>query len=167
MASGNEMARWFPESGMPPASDYATLDDVNTTDPHSILDFDSGTDEATIFKGILPDNYAGGGLTLEIWFKMSTATTGNIEFEAAIERLGVEVQALDSSGFAAVQASGAVAVPGTLHHLKKATITFTSGGQMDSLLKNEPFRCKINRNVGVASDAAGDCELWGARLSET
>lgn len=165
MASGDLLYTLTPQANEPPSSNFATLDLRNY---HLVLDFDDTTDEAVVFKFYLPSYYSGGGLTVEIFASFTSATSGNVVWEAAIERVTDSNQDIDSDGFASAQSSGAVAVPGTSGHVKKFTITFTNGAQMDSLAAGEWGRIKINRDANNASDtASGDAELWSVTIKET
>ncbi len=165
MAAGDTLLTIMPLQNQGQGSGYATVDRRNN---HWLLDFDDTTEESAIFAGILPRNYAGGGLTIYVHYAMSSATTGNVIWTAAIERVGDGQQDIDSDGFAAAQSSGAVAVPGTSGHVDICTIAFTNGTQMDSLAVGEGFRLKIARDADNASDTAtGDAELWGIEVRET
>jgi len=165
MAADDTLYTFDPACNRPPASAHATLD---TRNDRIVLDFDDSTNESAIFAGILPANYAGGGLTLDLHIAMTSATSGNVLMEAAIERINAAGQDLDSDGFAAAQASSATAVPGTTGLIAIVTITFTDGAQMDSLAAGEAFRIKVTRDATDASDtAAGDLELLAGELSET
>lgn len=165
MASGNTLLVWTPQANEPPASIAATLDLRNQ---HPVLDFDAATDEEAVFSDVMPRNYAGGGITVNLHYSMSSATSGNVMWEAAFERIGDGQQDIDSDGFASVQASGAVAVPGTSGHVDICTITFTDGAQMDSVAVGEGFRFKVRRDADNGSDTAtGDAELRFVELKET
>ena len=165
MASGNTLCTFFPQDNEPPSSNYATLDSRNG---HLVLDFDASTDESAIFKGVLPSHYAGGGLTIKLHYAMTSATSGNIIWQTAIERVGDGQQDIDSDGFATANSSAATAVPGTSGHVDILSIAHTSGAQMDSLAAGEGFRLKVNRDADNGSDTAtGDAELWAVEIIET
>jgi len=165
MAAGDSLIVFGPYQNEPPSSAYATLDLRNL---HPVLDFDDTTEEAAVFAGVLPRHYAGGGITVYLHYAMSSATSGNVVWTAAIERVGDGQQDIDSDGFAAAQSSGAVAVPGTSGHVDICTIAFTDGAQMDSLAVGEGFRLKIARDADNASDTAtGDAELVAIEVRET
>ncbi len=165
MASLNTLCQFFPQDNEPPASNYATLDTRNS---HLVLDFDASTDEAAVFKGILPSHYSGGGITIKLHYAMTSATSGNIIWQTAIERIGDGQQDIDSDGFATANSSSATAVPATSGHVDILSIAHTSGTQMDSLAVGEGFRLKVNRDADNGSDTAtGDAELFAVEIVET
>ena len=59
MASGDSLVIFTPLSNEPPSSNFATFD---TRNAHPVLDFDDTTEEKVVFTGIMPRNYAGGGV---------------------------------------------------------------------------------------------------------
>lgn len=165
MASGNTLCIFTALHNEPPASAFATFD---TRNAHAVLDFDASTDEEAVFRGVMPQNYAGGGLTLKIHVMLTSATSGNVVLQAALER--VTGQDADSDGFASFQASGQVAANGTSGIESIATITFTNGAQMDSVVAGDEFRLKIRRDADsttATDDAAGDMEYKSCELRET
>lgn len=165
MASGDTLMVLVPQDNEPPSSNYATLD---TRNGHLVLDFDASTDEAACFRGILPSHYAGGGITIKIHYAMTSATSGNVIWQTAIERVSDSQQDIDSDGFATANSSGAVAVPGTSGHVDICSVAHASGAEMDSLAVGEGFRLKVNRDADNGSDTAtGDAELWAIELVET
>ena len=167
MASGNTLLVWTPQCNEPPASIAATLDLRNY---HPVLDFDASADEEAVFSDVMSRNYAGGGITAYIHYSMTSATSGNVVWQAAFERIGDGQQDIDSDGFASFQSSGAVAVPGTSGHVDICTIAFTDGAQMDSVAVGEGFRFKVRRDADDTSatdSATGDAELRFIELKET
>lgn len=164
MASGDTLAIFTPLHNEPPSTNYATLD---TRNGHPVLDFDDSTDESAVFSGIMPRNYGSGGVTVYLHVS-SVATTGNHMFDVAFERIGDQQQDVDSDGFAAVNAVGAVAVPGTSGNVDIVNVTFTDGADMDSVAVGELFRLKVTRDADNASDTAtGDSELHAVEIKET
>jgi len=163
MASGDSLLVFTPQANQPPASNYATLDTRNN---HLVLDFDDTTNESTVFSGVMPRHYAGGGLTVYIHYAMTTATSGDVDLDAAFERIGDQQQDIDSDGFAAVNSVDNTTVPGTSGLVDIVNITFTDGADMDSIAVGEAFRLKITRDA--ASDtASGDLELLTLEIKET
>jgi hypothetical protein len=149
----------------PPASNPATPD---TRNAHPVLDFDGSTDEEAVFPGVLPTGYAGGGLTCEVFVSFTSATSGSVRFQAAIERVNASGLDVDADSFEAFQSAGGTA-PGTSGHVIVVTIAFTAGSQMDSLAAGEMFRLKIRRDADGTSgtdDITTDCELHRVVLRE-
>lgn len=163
MASGDTLLEFTPLHNEPPSSNQATLD---TRNQHPILDFDASTNEDAVFSAVMPRTYGGNGLTVYIHYAMSTATSGDIDWDAAFERIGDQQQDLDSDGFAAAQSVDNTTVPGTSGLVDIVNIPFTDGAQMDSIAVGEGFRIKITRDA-VSDTAAGDGELVFVEIKET
>lgn len=163
MASGDTLCVFTALNNEPPASNPATLDVRNN---HMVLDFDATTDESAVFRGKMPRHYDGGGVTVSISYAMSTATSGDIDWDAAFERIGDQQQDIDSDGFAAVNSTDNTTVPGTSGNVDVVDITFTDGADMDSVAAGEEFRIKITRDAS-ADTAAGDAELTVVEIRET
>lgn len=153
---------WSPVHNEPPSANYATLDTRNN---RPVLDFDSATQETAIFTGILPSDYAGGGVSVSIFCALSTATSGTVGWDVSFERTQASTDDIDSDSFAAAQTVTAVAVPGTSGQVLKMTVNVAEGAAMDNLAAGELFRIRIRRDV--ANDtAAGDAELLRVGLVE-
>jgi hypothetical protein len=153
---------FYPNANEPPASNYATLD---TRNGHPVLDFDAATAEAAIFTGILPLAYNGGGLTVEVAYSMTSATSGTCGWTVEFERIGDSQQDTDADSFATAQTITAVTVPGTSGHVDVASVNVSDGANMDSIAAGEMFRMRITRDV-ANDDATGDAELHFVRIRE-
>ena len=163
MASGDTLCRFIPQMGEPPLSNYATIDHRNN---HPVLDFDGTTNESTVFSDVMPRNYGGGGVTVYLHYSMSSATSGDIDWDVAFERIGDQQQDIDSDSFAAVNSVDNTTVPGTSGNVDIVNVAFTDGADMDSVAVGEGFRLKITRDA--ASDtASGDAELRFVEIKET
>jgi hypothetical protein len=166
MASGDTLATFFPADNEPPASAYATFD---TRNAHPALDFDGATDEEAVFTGVLPRNYAGGGLTVYCHVAFTSATSGSGRLQADIERMDASSLDIDADSFTGSFQSAGVTAPGTSGQIVVGSIAFTSGAQMDSLAAGEPFRLKIRRDADGTSgtdDIATDMELLAVEIKE-
>jgi hypothetical protein len=154
-----------PQHNNPPATAYATPDTRNS---HLVLDFDGATDEEAVFAGVLPASYAGGGLYCEIYVAFTSATSGSVRFQAAIERMDFSSIDIDADSFASFQSAGGTA-PGTSGQIIAVTVQFTAGAQMDSLAAGEAFRLKIRRDADGTSgtdDIGTDAEVLRVVLRE-
>lgn len=162
MSSGNTLLTFSPQHNEPPASNFATFDIRNQ---HPILDF--ALNEIGVFSGVLPRNYAGGGVTIYLHYAMTSAVANDIKLETYFERIGDQQQDIDSDGFAAAQNTGDITVPGASGNVDIITTTHTNGAQMDSLAVGEGFRLKIKRIAVAGTDASGDLELRFIEIKET
>ena len=148
----------------PPSSNFATRDTRNN---HTVWDFDDTTDEEMAWKFQLSPDYSGGGLTVTLSITGTTATSGNAVFQVDIERVTSENQDIDSDGYVGYNSSGAVALPTTSGNVKKITVTFTDGADMDSLAAGEAGRIRVRRDADDTSatdSVTGDIELWGVPI---
>jgi hypothetical protein len=154
---------FYPRDNEPPTSNYATLDTRNS---HPVLDFDTTTGESAIFTGILPRSYNGGGLTVEVAYSMTSATTGTCGWTFDLERIGDSQLDIDGDSFTGSPTTiTAVTVPGTTGHVDVVSANVANGAAMDSIAAGEMFRIKITRDV-ANDDAAGDAELHWVRIRE-
>ncbi len=163
MSSGDTLLVFTPHSGEPLATNYATQDVRNN---HPVLDFDAATNEDIVFSSVMPRHYAGGGLTVYLHYAMSSAESGDIDWDVAFERIGDQQQDLDSDSFATAQSVDNTTVPGTSGLVDIVNVAFTSGAQMDSIAVGEGFRMKVTRDA-VSDTAAGDAELVFVEIKET
>ena len=166
MATTNFLASFTATNNVPPSTIFATLD---TRNAHACLDFDGATDEEAVFEAVLPNNYAGGGLTIDTYWSFTSATTGSLRVQTSIERIDASTLDIDADSFATANSAGGTA-PGTSGQVIKVTITHTSGAEMDSLSAGEAFRLKIRRDADGTSgtdDITTDAELLRCVIKET
>lgn len=152
------LARWTALDGQPPSANYATLDTRNSI---AVLDFDKTTDESAVFVGIMPEGAVlTGGVSVIIKWMATTVTTGNVIWEASLERSNTD---LDSDSFDTVAfASGAV--NGTTGIPTSTAIALTT---IDSVVAGDLFRLKISRDANGTNgtdDADNDAELIAVEL---
>lgn len=163
MASGQTLAVFLPMHNEPPATNYASLDFRNN---HPCLDFDTTTQETAQFTGVLPRNYAGGGITVYVHWAATTATSGTVGWDVAFERVGNGSQDIDSDGYATAQTVTAATTSGTSGNVTITNVAVSNGANIDSIAVGEVFRLRIRRDV--ASDTAtGDAELIAVELKES
>jgi len=163
MASGDTLLTFGPLDNSPPSSNPATFDARNG---HQVLDFDDTTAEGAVFKAILPQHYAGGGITVFVHWSATSATSGTVGWTVEFERIGDSQQDVDSDGFASAQTVTAVTVPGTSGHVDITSVSISNGANMDSIAVGELFRLRIKRDV-ASDNASGDAELHAIELRET
>lgn len=164
MASGDTLYIWTAHANEPPTTNYALY---NTRNAIFVLDFDASTAWAAVFSGVLPRNYAAGGVTVRLGWLGATATSGDVKWNAAFERHQDETGDLDSDSFATAQTTTATA-PTTSGAIQYTDIVFSDGAQMDSLAIGESFRLKVSRDAANGSDTmTGYAQLMRVELRET
>lgn len=166
MASGDLLATFKPQDNEPPASAFATLD---TRADIMVLDFDASSDEEAVFTGRMT-NYDGGGVTVKIFWMATSATSGNVVWQAAFRSFTADADDLDTKSFAAFNGSGAQATASATGEHMEDTITFTDGADMDSVANGEWFHLKIRRDADDTSatdSMTGDAELVLVEVTET
>lgn len=163
MASGDTLCRYTMHNNSPPSSNAATPDRRNG---HDVLDFDDTTNESAVFSDVMPRNYGGGGLTVYIHYSMTSATSGDVDWDVSFERIGDQQQDIDSDGFAAANSVDNTTVPGTSGNVDIVNVTFTDGADMDSIAVGEGFRVKLTRDAS-SDTATGDAEFVFMEIKET
>lgn len=148
---------------VPPGSSYATFDvRVGGSTPAEavpVYDFDDATAEFLDIYCRL-EGYAGGGLTISWDWSATSATTGDVMWNAAIRRIQDDAEDVDGSQSydynnttdTTASASG---------ERSRVTITFTNGADMDSVADGEAFILRIERVANNGADTmSGDAEAW-------
>lgn len=110
--------------------------------------------------------YSGGGLTFRLAWS-SLATTNAAVWQLAVRRFDNDVEDLDAAqtyDFNTVTQTA----PGNANRIVYATLTFTSGADMDSWADNELAIVRVLRDPANASDTlANTAYLWGLWGFET
>lgn len=174
MASGDSLILFLPEMAQLPSSNAAAWINRNVNSPIMMLAFDDTTNQSAIFKGLMPQQYGvqdtqinnPTGITVYIHFAMATATTGDVDWDIELERIGDGQQDIDSDGFAAANSVDNNTVPATAGHVSIVNVTFTDGVDMDSIESGETFRLRITRDAS-SDTATGDAQLHAIEIRET
>jgi hypothetical protein len=157
------------------SADLPTTGNVPSPDSrndHSVLDFDAAVAQTVNFPIVLPRHYGGNGTTATIYWSATTSvsadTTGaECRWTLAWERHQDDAFDLDADGFAAAQVVVDVA-PSVNGEQSYAEITFTEGGQMDSIAVGESGRLRLIRDAADGTDTmSGDAELHRIEIRET
>jgi hypothetical protein len=129
------------------------------------LAFDASTKEQVSWQTRVPDNYASGPV-LECWFKMTSATTGNVIIEGRLAAItDGDATDADAKAYGTANTSSATAVPGTAGYVKKISLTLTNA---DSVAAGDWVSIYLARDAANGSDTAtGDMEVVMAALSYT
>lgn len=162
MASGQTLIVWTAEGARLGSGTPGALDTRNN---HPVVDLTTG-DEVT-FGFVLPRHYAGGGITVNLHYAMLSATTNNVKYTTAFERIGNGTQSIASDNFATGIGGADQTVPGTSGLVKIYTNTHTDGTQINSIAVGEYGRLKVTRSVPVGTDSTSDSQLVCVELKET
>lgn len=172
MAAGSLLALWTPFNGEPPTANYTPLAWlVAATGLRPFRSFDGTTDQSCIYTAVMPPSYSGRGATAKAWLGMSGANTGTkiVKLGGQFERdeAGVDLRA-GGNDFAGAQTSETT-VDNSTNFLFTATIGFTNGAQMDSVVAGDLFRFRIVRNNAgtTGTNATGAANLFALAIYES
>jgi len=164
MASGDTLIVFTPRCNEPPSSSAATPDVRNA---HPVLDFDDTTDETAVLSGVMPRQYAGGGVTVSVtgsWTSDAT-NTHTTQLEVSFERIGDARQDVDADGFATAK-DLTLTVPASSGLTDVGSVAFADGAEMDNVAAGELFRLKISCDASDSTHT-GDFELHSVEIKET
>lgn len=128
------------------------------------LAYDATTEEQVCWALRMPADYASGPV-LKVAYKMASATTGGVAFEARLAAVSDgDATDVDAKAFDAANV-GTATVPGTAGHLDEVSITMTNA---DSLAAGDFVVVYLCRDPAHASDTAtGDAEVVAVALTYT
>ena len=153
--SGTKTIHQFtPRDNQPPATAFATLDTRNSI---AVLDFDTATEEAAIFVGVIPEGATlTSGITVRITWTAATATSGDCRWGAQWMRCNTDIDSdsFDTATEVTTTTNGTSGIPNV------TSITSTPANTIDGLTAGDTYRLRIYRDTGDAADTmAGDAEL--------
>jgi hypothetical protein len=152
-------AYFAPQMNQPPSANFATLD---TRGNVAVLDFDDTIQEAGIFVAVMPNAASlGSGLTVNVHWAATSATSGNCRWGAQFQRLNSNIAA-DSFGAASVATtttSGTSGVP---------SITSIAVSNIASIAAGDAYRLRVYRDAADAADnMSGDAECIAIEVKGT
>ena len=159
------LAFFTPRDNQPPQVSFATLDTrpAGSNSSLLVLEFDSAAFESAEFIGVIDSNVSlANGVVVNIWWVPATATTGNVSWQALIERTADKDLDIDHLSVAPQTGvffnSGTSAAPVTNGIEVIASVAITNVGV---LVAGDRFRLRIAR---VANDAVNDTMTGDAQL---
>ena len=173
MASGDTLLILTPHSNAPPATLFATLDEiVGASTPAEnipVLDFDDTTQEYADFLCVMPEHYGGGGLTIDFMWSAAEAASDVCEWQIALRRIADDAEDLDTTAHTYAYNAVVATAAGTIGEVAYDTITFTDGVDMDSVAAGDYFLLRITRDPSPSSgtDVTGDASLHAIHVKET
>jgi hypothetical protein len=162
MAAGDTLVVFDPRSYTPVASNGAYLAIRNA---RPVLVFPTGANHLADFAFRMPQHYGGSGLDVIVTFVAESVTSGDVDWDAQIERVGTSLD-VDGDSFAAANSTDNTSVSGTNGVPVEATIAFTDGADMDSLAAGEWGRLRLTRDD--ASDTVSEgVQVLGVEIRES
>ena len=149
-----------PLSASFPSSNFAPLLTVNQ---RPVLAFDAATNETAYWTLAVPQGITGT-MTVIISLIMASATTGDTDWDVAVEAFstGDAVDLDAGTSFDTTNSTDNTTVPGTAGYMQQITVTLTNN---DSLAAADLIRISLTRDA--ASDTAtGDAYVLGAEFRD-
>lgn len=129
--------------------------------------FDTTTSETAYFEGVMPQNYAGGNLTVYLTWNAATATSGNIGWLVTWEAVLAGTLDVDGDSFATAQTVTAATVSGTSGVESITNVVCTAGSTgTDSIAAGGSFRLRVARDTATDT-ATGDANLTRVEIRES
>lgn len=165
MASGHTLAALPAQAGIGTSSTPPQFDTRGGV--VAAWNFDGAATEKLYFTVIIPRSYAGGGVTVDIFWMALTATSNNAVFDVSFVRLNTNNQDLDAVTFAAAQQCAAVAANAASGKLSKSTVNIADGAAMDSAAAGDFVVVRIQRLPADAGDTiTTDVQLVAVEIRE-
>ena len=130
------------------------------------LAFDATTQEACDWGFVAPEGLTTP-LAAVITYRMASATSGEVRFEAFLEAIsdGDSVDTDSASSFSTTNSAGAT-VPGTAGHIDQITITLANN---DGIVAGDYCRLRFDRDSDQTTgtdDATGDAQVLMVELRD-
>ena len=163
MASGNTLLVFAALGAEFPNTGYASL---SMSNDHPVLEYSEGLNAISLFRGVIPRNYSGGGITVVVYWKANTATTGAVVWAGEFENLlGFNIAA--GTSFGTLVTSTATTTNATAGFVNTTTFAFTNA-QIDGLGAGDPFRFRLVRVDNNAADTlTGGAHFLQLEMRET
>lgn len=132
---------------------------ITVRNQHVLAAFDDSTDEIGYFTGVMPNEYAGDGFTVEIHWVAESATSGDVVWAVSFDRHANGGTDIDTDSFVSDN-TGTSTTRSTSGQIRVTTIAFTDGADMDSIQPGDIFRMRITRDADSGSDTmTGDAQI--------
>jgi len=167
MPTSKTLAVFDATVGLPPSTGYPQVDLRND---HVVLDFDDSSVEAIGFLSAMPRGYAGSDYEVVITWAASSATSGDVVWQAELERHPIDDAThgtldLDADSFG-TEASATSTAPTASGEIARTTIAITTA-EAQSPTPGETYRLRVSRlAASVADTMVGDAELLVVELRE-
>ena len=145
-----------PMTSQPPAANFATLDTRNSI---AVLEYNAAAEEATFWVWVVPEAASlGSGLIVKLHWMGDTATSGDVKWGAAFERMNTDVDT-DSYDTETTGTSTTNATSGII------TVTSITCTTIDGVTAGDAVRIKIARKSADGADTmSGDAQLVAVEI---
>jgi hypothetical protein len=143
-------------TSQPPASNFATLDARNSV---AVLEYDAAVEEATFWVWVVPEGASlGSGLIVKLHWMGDTATSGDVKWGVAFERMNTDV---DTDSYD-TETTGTGTTNATSGIITVTSITCTT---IDGVTAGDAVRIKIARKAADGADTmSGDAQLVAVEI---
>lgn len=162
MASGDSLCSFSAQDGMPPSVGYATL--VGAAGGDLVADFNASGD-GIVFRGLMPRNYTGNGITVNLHWTKTTTSTGTVSWATYFERGNDLNHSFGTDAFASCQVAAALSASSTSQQWTTSSISIANGAGMDSISVGDLFRVRVN--AASSDNNTGHRRLAGVEIRET
>lgn len=162
MASGDTLYFFSANDFLAPSTGYATF--VGSSNGDLVCDFNASGD-AAVFRGVMPRNYSGNGITANLHWTKTTTSTGTVAWALYFERGNDANHLFGIDSFGACQVSAAANATSTSGQWATTAISVANGAAMDSIAAGDLFRVRVN--AGSSDSNLGHRRLAGIELRET
>lgn len=147
----------LPQSAQPVGSNYPELS-VDAQE-RQVLGFDPSTTQSCDWTFIAPQSWTGT-ITAEIYYRMASATTGDVDLDIQVEAIA-DNESTTVSSFDTVNSLDNQTVPSTAGLIDIKTLTLTNN---DGSLAGEMIRIRFSSDS--AGTASGDLELFAIEIQD-
>ena len=133
---------------------------------HLVLAFDATAREECYFRGVMPQSYAGGAVTVLIhWTPASNTSTNVGGWYVKWERVNAS-QDIDADGFGTTVTAALVSANATPGILVKSAVSFANAAAIDAIVSGDPFRLFIQRDVS-GDNMTDDIQLFAVEIKDS
>lgn len=154
-----------PTSGAPTATTITGGDSPAEAVP--VWQFSGSATNSIDYYGIIPWNYSGGGLTVDLGWCSTTTVAGDVEWQVGARKLSALSTSIGSAGTLTFSTAVVTTCPSGNFRPTKTTLTL-SHSDLDSPSAGDPFILRIRRNGGAGNDtSAATSNLFSVSARET
>lgn len=162
MASGDSLVLFYPLNTTRVTSGATATLLIRNNRP--VLRYTSNVQLYTLFSGVMPQHYGGGGIDVKIHYTSNTSTGGYVTWGGQFRRIGDQQYDLDSTiGWDTTQTASDT--PGTADFVNIANLDFLNNAEIDDIVAGESFDFLLYR-FGDTDTSTNDTDVLFLELRE-